>query len=221
VKRGIVGVRLPEGTVVAAPRSGVVLGAGETGPLALRLFRLSGTRVIAASAGPAVQLLVVRAAAAGTPVHVVTGRPAAWTPLLTADRSAYVVVTAPEMLVPTGGPSLLVDDRPVSGRSPIELRPWQCRVDVRTDWTAADLSTFGYTDLTVFGTLPPELTASVVSAFALPAALGERLAYLEPGVNALVRRGRLELVALDPSPAERQLLDGARGQVTYAAPIWR
>jgi hypothetical protein len=216
-------VRLPVGALVPAPVSGVQLGLLESGPLAVRLYRLAGTRVAFASAMLPAQLLAIRAAAAGTPVQVVTNRPQFWQPLVPDGRGLRVVPTL-DLLESFGGPSLLVDDRPAQARTAYDNQPWQCRLDVRTDWSPAELASFAYSDLAVFGGIPSDFTASVASVFGVPARATERLAHLEPGVCALLRRGRLEWVTLDPTPAERHLLDAARGvgvSSMPAPPIWR
>jgi hypothetical protein len=217
MSRGVLGLRLPESAAVAAPVSGVHVAAGERGPIALRLFRLTGTRLAVASA-PAAQLIAIRVAAAGTPVQVVTSRPALWEPLLPRQLAGQVVPSA-ELLAPPGGPSLVVDDRPAQARGAGELHPWQCRVDVRTDWTPADLASFAYADLAILAGVPLDATGIAASAFGLPASSAERLAHLPPGTLALLRRGRLEFGALNPTPAEAQLLEAAQGAVRV--PIWR
>ncbi len=220
VAPGTAGVRFGEAATIAAPRSGVQLGVGEGGPVSLRLFRLTGTRIATVSALLPAQLIALRVAAAGTPVQVVTSRPQFWEPLLPRELGAQIV-PAVEHLQPPGGPSLLVDDRPAQARGSAELHPWQCRLDVRTDWTRHELPSFAYTDLAIFGAVAPELTGAVASAFGLPPYLTDRVADLDTGTAALMRRGRLEVVALDPTPAERQLLEAASGAVRVAAPIWR
>jgi hypothetical protein len=217
---GTAGVRFGEAAVITAPRSGVQLGLGEGGPVALRLFRLTGTRIATVSALLPAQLIALRVAAAGTPVQVVTSRPQYWEPLLSRDVGGQVVPGV-EHLQPPGGPSLLIDDRPAQARGRTELHPWQCRLDVRTDWAPNELPSFAYTDLAIFGAVAPELTAGVATAFGLPTYLTDRLAHLETGTVALVRRGRLDFATLDPTPAERQLLDAALGAARVPSAIWR
>lgn len=217
MNRGVVGLRLGDAAAVAAPASGVHVVAGERGPITLRLFRLSGTRLTVVWA-PAAQLIAVRVAAAGTPVQVVTSRPALWEPLLPRHLAGQVVPSA-ELLTPPGGPSLVIDDRPAHARGAAELHPWQCRVDVRTDWMPSDLPSFAYADLAILTDVPPDATATVASAFAIPGPTAERLAQLPPGRLALLRRGRVEFGTLNPTPAEAQLLEVAQGAVRM--PIWR
>jgi hypothetical protein len=217
MNRGVVGLRLGESAAVRAPVSGVHFGVGERGPIALRLFRLTGTRLAVVWA-PAAQLIAVRVAAAGTPVQVVTNRPALWEPLLPRHLAGQVVPSA-ELLTPPGGPSLVVDDRPAHARGAAELHPWQCRIDVRTDWMPGDLASFSYADLAILTDVPPDATGIVASAFGIPVPVAERLAQLPPGRLALLRRGRVEFGVLNPTPAETQLLDAAQGAMRM--PIWR
>ncbi|SHG69736.1 hypothetical protein SAMN05443575_2573 [Jatrophihabitans endophyticus] len=220
MRNGIVGLELAPGAQVDAPASGVRLGGGQTGPLSLRLFRSAGTRVALAARVLPVQLLVVRTTAAGTPVQVVTSRPPLWEPLLRGAAHGRVVPD-PGGLQATGGPSLLVDDRPAVGRTAVEIRPWQCRIDVRTQWTPAELPGFGRYDIAVFGAVPPEIAVLVSRAFALPRGAADPLSRLDAGSFAVLRHGHVDYVSLDPTAAEGQLLDQARGAGAASARLLR
>lgn len=209
MRRGIVGLQLDTAAAVTAPASGVQLGIGQAGPITLRLFRVSGTRVVLAARVLPAQLMAIRSAAAGTPVQVVTSRPQLWQPLLSRD-GAHVVAPA-EVGQPPGGPTLMIDDRPAEARGPAEVRPWQCRVDVRTQWTPMDLPSFAHTDLTIFGAIPAEVTATVAAAFGISARAAEPLARLDSGSFGMLRRGRIEYVSVNPTSAEGQVLELTRG----------
>lgn len=211
--RGLIGLDLDAEATVPAPQSGVVLGPGRGGPVTLRLFRRSGTRVVLAARPAPAQLLVVRAAAAGTPVQVVTSRPQLWQPLLTRD-TGHLVAAEEARAVASGGPTMVVDDRPVEARTPAEIRPWQCRIDVRAQWTPSVLGSFAHADLTIFGAIPVEFAPVVARAYGLPVETTQVLGRLDAGSFGLLRRGRLEVVSLNPTAAEGQAL--ARAQ---AAPV--
>jgi hypothetical protein len=206
MSRGIVGLELGEGAEVGAPRSGVQLGTGASGPVVLRLFRVAGTRVVVTSRLLPAQLIVIRVAAAGTPVQVVSSRPQLWEPLLRHDPRAHVV-SATEVRQAPGGPTLVVDDRPAEVRSPGEVGPWQCRLDVRAQWAPSEVGSFAYTDLAVFGPVGAELTGRIASAFGLPAPSTQGLAGLDGGTFGVLRRGRIEYVTLDPTQAEQHALE--------------
>lgn len=208
MKRGILDVRLDERVEIAAPVSGVQVGTGQDGPLRLRLFRLAGTRMVVAGRPVLAQLLVVRVAAAGTPVQVVTERPSFWRPLLGSGPAHLVAAT--ETRAGTGGPTLVVDDRAPQSRGSVELQPWQCRLDLRPQWTPAQLGGFANADVTVFGALPAEFVSGVARAFEIPARTAESLARLDATSFAVLRRGRLDYVSINPTSAEAQLLGAAR-----------
>lgn len=217
MKTGIVRLDLEPTASVAAPASGVQLGLGRGGPLTLRLFRAAGTRVaLAARVFPA-QLIVLRAAVAGTPVQVLTTRPQLWQPLL-RDGAGHVV-SSTEVRQATSGPTLLVDDRPVETRGPADVRPWQCRIDVRTQWTYADISAFGRADLAIFGAVPPDVVTAVATAFGVAPHLAQPLAQLDSGSFGALRRGRVEYVSLDPTAAESQVLELARAAAPDSQPL--
>jgi hypothetical protein len=220
LSRGVLGVRLPQDAAVPAPVSGVHFGAAEGGPVSLRLFRLAGTRVVVVGTLAPAQLLAVRVAAAGTPVQVVTTRPQFWEPLLPRELGAQVVRSA-DHVQPSGGPSLVVDDRPAQPRTNTEVLAWQCRLDVRSEWSPAELPSFAYTDVAVLGRMPADLTGVVASSFGLAPRVADRLAHLDGSAVALLRRGRLEPATIDPTPAERQLLEAGRHGATAPAPVWR
>ncbi|MEP7020113.1 MAG: hypothetical protein ABI808_05645 [Pseudonocardiales bacterium] len=55
-----------------------------------------------------------------------------------------------------------------------------------------------------------ELAAQVAAVFDVPREATGPMATLAPGSFALLRRGRLEYVSLDPTPAEAGVLELAR-----------
>jgi hypothetical protein len=209
VTRGSVRVRFAPGAAVAAPPSGVRLGVGRSGPVLLRLFRSGGTRIVLAAAVLPAQLIAIRTAASGAAVHVVSVRPQLWHPLLQHGADAHIFGPGAP-LPPQSGPTLLIDDRPAEVRGAAEVPPWQCRLDVRTHWTPSELATFAHADVVVLGTTAGPLAAEVASVFGLPMQATAPMATLAPGSFALLRRGRLEYVSLDPTPAEVQVLELAR-----------
>lgn len=218
MRRGIVGVRFTPGAEIAAPESGVQFGAGQHGAVSLRLFRAGGTRIVLAARVLPAQLIVVRAAAAGATVQVVTTRPQLWEPVLMTASGAQVV-TDVRALSRGSGPRLLVDDRPAEGRGPIEVAPWQCRIDIRTQWTPSELAAFAHADLAVFGAVPRDAARAIAATFALPRGASDRLDRLDAGSFGVMRRGRIEYVSLNPTPAEGQVLDRARGIGSASARI--
>lgn len=206
MRRGILELRLDDRVEIGAPSSGVPLGVGADGPVRLRLFRLDGTRVVIA-AGPApARLLVVRAAAAGVPVQVITERASSWRPLL----GVGVGVVGGIVRADPGGPTLVVDDGAQPSPGPVELQPWQCRLELHPQWTPAQLGGFARADVAVFGALPVEFVAGVARAFEIPARSAEPLTRLDATSFGVVRRGRIEYVSLNPTSAQARLLDEAR-----------
>lgn len=217
MKRGVVGLDLGEGAEIAAPQSGVHFGTGQGGAVSLRLFRLMGMRIALAARVLPAQLIAVRAAAGGTSVQVVSSRPQLWEPLLRISGACRVVRSADALGV-GGGPVLLIDDRPAEARSPIEIRAWQCRIDVRTQWTPPELATFSHTDLTIFGAVPNDAARTIGATFGLPRGAGDPLTRLDAGSFGLISRGRIDFVSLNPTPAEGQVLESARGIGSAPAP---
>ncbi|MGI8679365.1 MAG: hypothetical protein ACR2LX_11885 [Jatrophihabitans sp.] len=210
MKAGIVGLAFGPGAEIAAPQSGVHIGRGHDGPVSLRLFRLMGTRIALAARVLPAQLIAVRAAAGGTSIQVVTSRPQLWEPLLHTARNSGIVRVA-EALPQTGGPVLLIDDRPAEARSPIEIRPWQCRIDIRSQWSPAELAGFAHTDLAIFGAVAPEAARVIGATFGLRTSAADPLSRLDAGSFGMLRRGQIEFVSLNPTSAEGLVLESARG----------
>jgi hypothetical protein len=209
VTRGALRVHFPAGATVAAPPSGVRLGVGRCGPVLIRLFRSGGTRIVLAAGVLPAQLIAVRTAASGAAVQLITARPPLWEPLLRHGADTHIV--GPGAPLPAqSGPTLLIDDRPAEVRGAGEVPPWQCRLDVRTHWTPSELATFAHADVVVLGTMAGALAAQVASVFDVAREATGPMVTLAPGSFALLRRGRLEYVSLDPTPAEATVLELAR-----------
>ncbi|HET6877272.1 MAG TPA: hypothetical protein VFH38_07070 [Jatrophihabitans sp.] len=209
-RTGVVPVELTDDAAVPAPASGLMLGSGRGAPVALRLFRSQGTRLIVAGDPLPAQLLALRAASAGTPVHVITAVSALWEQVV-AHGPGHRVQQPGETRPAVVGAALVVHDHPTRSRA--DVRPWQCRVDVRSGWSAADLGSFTAADLTVFGRVSSETSLRIAALYGLAPRATEAMTGLLPRGAALVRPGRIEYVELQLSPAEAQLLERARRQL--------
>ena len=203
--RGLATIPIAPGMRVAAPRSGLQLGLGPNGPVTLRLFRQTGTRVAAVSALPAVQLLAARAAAGGIQVRVVTARPRQWQPLLARGADAAAVPLTSE-LPPPSGPSLVIDDRPEIPRRLGETVAWRCRIDIRTPASSADLRTLVGADVVLVGALLPDLALAATSGMGVSVPHLSQLTSPPAGTVSVLRRGGIDVVTLDPSGEEAQAL---------------
>lgn len=192
------------GTAVPAPQTGVHFGTGTDGPLSLRLFRPVGTTIAALSGVQPARLIALRAAMGGSTVRVISSRPQVWTPVLRFGADARVA--PPGAAVPvTAGPMLIVDDRPSETRSLGEAGEWQCRVDVRTPWTPADMAAYSAADVLLVSMLSAEMAAVVGSMFGLGQA-ATALTTLRPDLVGVVTRGRLKIVTTPLSAAEAPVL---------------
>jgi hypothetical protein len=207
--RGIATVSLPPGLMAPAPRSGVQLGLTQSGPCTVRLFRPSGTRIAAVATLAPFQLLVSRAAAAGVTVRVLTGRPGEWEPLLASGPDARTLPSGSDLPL-TGVPTLVVDDRPEQARRLGEGGAWRCRIDVRTPATTADLRTLTAADVLLVGGLVPDLAVAATAGFGVSVPHLSQLTSPAQGTLTVLRRGGIDYVTLDPSSAERALLERAR-----------
>ncbi|MEO8888633.1 MAG: hypothetical protein ABI301_06210 [Jatrophihabitantaceae bacterium] len=190
----------------AAPRSGVHLGAGQAGPVALRLFRRTGTRIAVIGTVEAAQLIAVRAATAGAGVLVMTRRDGLWSAAVGSGPDSGISAPGPVAGPLAGRPGVIIDDRPEESRSVGEVGAGQCRVDVRQPQTSAELASFANADAVLLGRMSAELAAAIPAIFGVAPAHPAHLTSLADGTIAVVRRGALDYVTLDPTPAEAQLL---------------
>lgn len=205
--RGVATIHLAPDMRISAPRSGLHLGAGVSGPVTLRLFRPTGTRVAAVSALVPVQLLVARAASGGIQVRVLTARPGAWQPLLARGTDAAALPPGSALPPPTGA-SLLVDDRPGDARRLGDTVAWRCRIDIRAPVSGGDLRTLLGADVLLVGSLPPDLALAATSGVGVSVPHLSQLTTPAAGTVTVLRRGGVDYVTLDPTADEAQLLAG-------------
>lgn len=217
---GLCTVRLTPDDEVAAAQTGILLGTGASGPVHLRLLRQSGTRIAAAAALLAVQVLALRAAAAGMSVEIVTGRAAAWHPALASAPAVQVRGFAQDNVQP--GPGVVIYDHPTEsvpssfsgGRPAADVRPWQCRIDVREQWMDEHARGLAAADLAIVGRVPPHDAAWLAAGFELPGAALDALPRLPENAFALLRRRRLDYVALEPAAGQLRASEADAAQLT-------
>jgi hypothetical protein len=204
------------GSSVVAPATGAYLGTGSNGPFSLRLLRAAPTRVAVLSGGFVAQLLTLRAALSGTSVRVLSSRPSAWAPVLQHAADARIVPPQSPLLQQPG-PMLVVDDLSGDSRPLRDVADWQCLVDLRSLPTRAGapqvlswLSPLATYDVAVFGVLTQEAVAAATRLWRLDERAASVLAGgLPPQAVALVSRGRAEVVRVDASSGEAQVLRSA------------
>jgi hypothetical protein len=151
----------------------------------------------------------MRAASAGATIRVQSPRPQVWGPVL--RHGANVSLAPPGAGLPPPGtlsaPVLIVDDRPTEAGGLGDAGPWQCRLDIRATMTSADLGPLAAADVLLVGQLGAASAGVLARMTAVPTSLISPLTTLGPGTVALVARGgTIHYVALDPSPAEGELL---------------
>jgi hypothetical protein len=196
------------GDTAPAQASGVRIGTRRGVPVDLRLFRPQGTRIAVLAGAVPMQLLTMRAATIGAVIRVQSPRPQAWGAVI--RHGADVSIAPPGAGFPPPGtpdaPVLVIDDRPAEAGGLGEAGAWQCRLDLRSVATMSDLGSLGRADLMVFGQVSSSIATALANMMSLNMSLIGQLASLGPGTVALVWRGGLHYVDLDPSEAERRVL---------------
>lgn len=205
MRHGIADVRIGEDELAPAPRSGVVLGRGHHGPVLVRLLRPGGTRIAALGALLPAQLLVSRAAAAAFPVEIVTSRAATWEQLAQQPGIRVRGAAAAGDAARLAGQALVVHDRPdAAARGVGEVRAWQCRLEVRD--ASAEPAAVANADLVLVATMPERAAERVAAVFGLRREAVAGLVGMDPAACAVIRRGRIDYVALDLTSAEQHAL---------------
>ena len=196
------------GDTAPAQSSGIRVGTRRGTPVDLRLFRPQGTRIGVLSGAVPVQLLTLRAATIGAVIRVQSPRPQAWGAVI--RHGTDVSIAPPGAGFPPPGtpdaPVLVVDDRPAEAGGLGDAGPWQCRLDLRSVATFSDLSSLGRADLLLLGQVSSSVATALATMMGLNTSLIGPLSALGPGTVALVWRGGIQYVELDPSEAERQVL---------------
>jgi hypothetical protein len=205
---GSMPVLIRAGDTAPAQASGLRIGVQRDRPVSLRIFRPQGTRIAVLAGAVPAQLLAMRAASVGATVRVQSPRPQAWGPLV---RHGVDVAVAPPGagLPPPGAPNapvLVVDDRPAETGGLGDAGPWQCRLDIRALMSPSDLGATAHADVLVLGQVPSNVANALASIMGLSLSSIGQLGSLGPGAVALVSRGSVRYVALDPSQAEGRLL---------------
>lgn len=205
---GSMQVAIRNGDEAPPQPAGVRIGMRRDRPVALRLFRPQGTRVAVLAGAVPAQVLAMRAASVGATVRVQSPRPQAWGPVL--RHGANVSIAPPGAGLPPPGmlhaPVLVVDDRPTEVGGLGDAGPWQCRLDIRALMAPSDLGAVAHADVLVVGQVSAAVADALAATMGLPMSLIGQLTALGPGSVALVARGAIMYVTLDPSRDEGQLL---------------
>jgi len=189
---GLATILVAADVTVPVPQSGVVVGHDENGPVALRLCRVDGTRIVILDVLELGLMLASTLAASGIATTVRTARPQVWDSVRRSGAVAIEPVTTAVQL--RGTPALFVDDRPTDVGGLGTIGAWQCRVDIRSLGTATDVASVGSADVLVVGALAEPTAAAVCAAFGVSRRLSERLVGVPTGKLALVSRGAIRVV---------------------------
>jgi hypothetical protein len=186
------------GAGVQAAVTGVHLGRGRTAPVSLRLFRRGGTRIAVLASPVPGRLVLLRAAAAGASTTVVTPKPAAWSAVGGVQLVPPGTAAATDLVIDDSRRADVAALGPVAG--------WQCRIELRTPFAAGDVLALTNADLILTSRLDADIAGGLRSGFGLSREDARALTTLDPAAIAVVHRGGVRVVALDPTPAENAVL---------------
>ncbi len=224
--RGLAGPRRPRHSVdlsagaAALPvgDDGVLIGVDVTEePALLGLFRDSAMDIVLVGGLWLVQVIALRAAAAGARVVVETGRPQVWYALAQAAGAEQPCVTVHGVGqigaqgASVSGPILVLRDcgaRP--GRSRLAATPWQTTITLLPYLAHRADRLLGSADLVAVQRVSPAESETVGRTLGLPAVDVQSLSTLGDPVSMWVTKGHRRYVMTHPTGTEHQLLGPAR-----------
>lgn len=189
-------------------RGGMHIGQEGRNPLVVRLFRSRPTQVGLFSSTYVAMVLAHRALALGAQVVVVSGRPAAWQPLVRAAPvgPAWVTVVPLNSTTPPSGtmlrPTLIVDDVGVTGGARRDLGQWQTALTLRAYVTPQVVGQLHSYDLLALQRTAAEAVGPVRAAYSLPADATQWLPRMPDDTVALASSGQMRFVNLSPTQVE-------------------
>lgn len=195
--------------------AGVMVGTNRHGgPMTIRLFRSSATRILLVGGVAAAQLITLRAMALGARVVVRTSRPHAWEPFVRGVTVPGDIVAIIPPGHPVGGPPgtplrplLVVLDAGSMPTDPssVLVSGWQTTLVVRDTLTPADGDVLAQANLAVLQPLRPGEAVLAGSILGLGES-AQWLTRIRPDMVAVINRRALRWARLVPTPIETQLV---------------
>lgn len=200
-------------SVMTTGPSGLVLGHGPAGPVAVRLFRPEPTRVFMATPDYLKWLISFRAVCLGAHLSIISGEHRGWLTLADTIRACGGTVDLLRSIenVPGQGrpfrPSLIVDEL---GKVTTQTRlgAWQALISVGDPTQGKAVNDMRNSDLTMISPVEGKAADSLRRAYALGSNQMKLTAGLGESDLILASVRRLVKVPVPPSPTEYRLLFG-------------
>ncbi|RRD46195.1 hypothetical protein [Tessaracoccus sp. OH4464_COT-324] len=199
--------------VVSTGPSGLLLGRGPGGPVALRLFRKEPTRLYLAVPEYMRWLIAFRAVCIGAHLSVVSSDHRQWLALAETVRSCGGTIDLLRDLedVPGQGrpfrPSLILDDDEAVGPTH-RLGAWQAVARIGDPTSSGAVGELRNSEVAIVTPLDGKTGENLRRAYALPASQVKAASDLMETEVVLASARRLARVVIPPSPTEYRLLFG-------------
>lgn len=199
--------------VVSTGPSGLLLGRGPGGPVALRLFQHQPTRLFLAVPEYMRWLLAFRAVCLGAHLSVISSSHRQWLALADTVRSCGGTI---DLLgnaedVPGQGrpfrPSLIIDENEAI-QPTHRLGPWQSVARIGDTSASGAVGDLRNSDVAIVDSLDGKSGENLRRAYALPGSQVKAAADLAETEVVLASARRIARVVVPPSPTEYRLLFG-------------
>lgn len=201
-------------SVVRTGPSGLLIGHGLTGPITIRLFRSTPTRLMVAVPDYATWLLAFRCISLGAHLSIVAGERRRWQGLVNTVLACGGTAEFVEPNGPRPGlgrpyrPSLIIDDASQFDGAQVPLGPWQAVMVVEDAGSSGAIHTMRSCDMSLVSPCDSRVAENLRRAYALNQRQLKQANNLESNEVALVMPRRVARVAVPPTPTEYRLLFG-------------
>ncbi len=199
--------------VMSSGPSGLLLGQGPAGPVALRLFRPEPTRAFLSAPAWITWLVSFRAVAVGAHISVISADHRPWLGLAETIRACGGTIDLLRSVddVPGSGrpyrPSLVVDEQGAVTPQ-MRLGAWQALISTSKPEADTSVNDMRNSDLTLIAPVEGRTTENLRKAYALSPAQMKLASELGDSDVVCASVRRLVKVSAPPSPTEYRILFG-------------
>ncbi len=197
---------------VSTGPSGLMLGAGTHGPVAIRLFRRTGTRLALAVPEYVTWLLAYRCISLGAHLSIHAQDPRRWAGLLDAVRvgGGTAELLGPQDQTPTAGrpyrPSVVIDDSSHYDGVQVPIGPWQAQLITTDVSTSSSVFTLRSSEMALVAPMNDKTAANLGRAYALTTRQLRSCQDLMANEVVLAMPRRAVKIAVPPTKLEYQQL---------------